>query len=49
MGGLFVVKVVSIILHRKLRKALGNDRGDANYFSTVVFIFIAVLLLAFII
>ena len=49
MGGFFIVKVVSIILHRKLRKALGNDRGDANYFSTVVFIFIAVLLLAFII
>lgn len=48
-GGLFVVKVVSIILHRKIRKTLGNDRGDANYFSTVVFIFIAVLLLAFII
>jgi hypothetical protein len=49
VGGLFVVKVVSIILHRKIRKTLGNDRGDANYFSTVVFIFIAVLLLAFII
>ncbi len=27
---------------------LKNERGDVNYFSTVVFIFIAVLLLAFI-
>ena len=26
---------------------LNNERGEANYFSTVVFIFIAVLLLAF--
>ena len=26
---------------------LTNERGEANYFSTVVFIFIAVLLLAF--
>lgn len=33
----------------KVRKALDNDRGEANYFSGVVFIFIAVLLLAFII
>lgn len=30
-------------------KPLKNDRGEANYFSTVVFIFVAVLLLAFII
>ena len=29
--------------------ALKNDRGEVNYFSAVVFIFIAVLLLAFII
>lgn len=29
--------------------ALKNDHGEANYFSAVVFIFIAVLLLAFII
>lgn len=29
-------------------KALKNERGDANYFSTVIFIFIVVLLLAFI-
>ena len=36
------------MLH-KLKKALCNDRAEANYFSTVVFIFIAVLLLAFII
>ena len=33
---------------QRIRKSLRNDRGDANYFSTVVFIFIAVLLLAFI-
>lgn len=31
------------------RKTLKNQRGEANYFSTVVFIFIAVVLLAFII
>ena len=30
-------------------KPLKNNRGEANYFSAVVFIFIAVLLLAFII
>ena len=34
---------------QKLRSALKNERGEANYFSTVVFIFIAVVLLAFII
>lgn len=34
---------------QKLKKSLGNNRAEANYFSTVVFIFIAVLLLAFII
>ena len=33
----------------KARRVLNNERGEANYFSTVVFIFIAVLLLAFII
>ena len=33
----------------KLSKVLKSDRGDANYLSTVVFIFIAVILLAFII
>lgn len=33
----------------KLSKVLKSDRGDANYISTVVFIFIAVILLAFII
>lgn len=38
-----------IIFFMKTRKALDNERGEANYFSTVVFIFIAVLLLAFII
>lgn len=35
-------------LGRKLGGILKNERGDANYFSTLVFIFIAVLLLAFI-
>ena len=34
---------------QKLRSTLKNERGEANYFSTVVFIFIAVVLLAFII
>lgn len=38
-----------IIIFKKLRKALANQRAEANYFSTVFFIFIAVLLLAFII
>lgn len=33
----------------KVHRALHNNRGEANYFSSVVFIFIAVLLLAFII
>lgn len=42
------VKVVVSILFQKARKVLNNERGEANYFSTVVFIFIAVLLLAFI-
>ena len=32
-----------------MKKLLENDSGEANYFSTVVFIFIIVLLLAFII
>ena len=31
----------------RLKQPLRNERGEANYFSTVVFIFIAVLLLAF--
>ena len=43
------VKVVVSILFQKARKMLNNERGEANYFSTVVFIFIAVILLAFII
>lgn len=37
-----------MILRSKIRRALQNERGEANYFSAVVFIFIAVLLLAFI-
>ena len=32
---------------QKVRRTLKSERGEANYFSTVVFIFIAVLLLAF--
>ena len=39
--------MVVSILFQKARKVLNNERGEANYFSTVVFIFIAVLLLAF--
>ena len=31
-----------------MKKLLENDSGEANYFSTAVFIFITVLLLAFI-
>ncbi len=34
---------------KKLSKVLKSDRGEANYLSTVIFIFIAVILLAFII
>lgn len=37
-----------VIIFKKIQKALSNERGEANYFSAVVFIFIAVLLLAFI-
>ena len=33
---------------QKVRRTLKSERGEANYFSTVVFIFIAVILLAFI-
>lgn len=47
----FNAKVV-VLIHTFLqtaRKTLKNQRGEANYFSTVVFIFIAVILLAFII
>lgn len=32
----------------KIRRLLRCDRGEANYFSTVVYIFVAVLLIAFI-
>lgn len=49
MSGCFIVKVVRIITYQKIHKALFNERAEANYFSTVFFIFIAVLLLAFII
>lgn len=38
-----------IIFFKKVRRVLRSDKGEANYFSTVVFIFIVVLLLAFII
>lgn len=50
--------VTQNMLHRKsfsfpkspeAKKILRNERGEANYFSAVVFILIAVLLLAFII
>lgn len=36
-------------MHNRINRLLRNNRAEANYFSTVVFIFIAVLLLAFII
>lgn len=34
---------------KRIRVILGSQRAEASYFSTMVFIFIAVLLLAFII
>ena len=34
---------------QKTRRTMKSERGEANYFSTVFFIFIAVVLLAFII
>lgn len=48
-SGCFSAKEAVIIIIQKIRKALANDRAEANYFSAVFFIFIAVLLLAFII
>lgn len=36
-------------MQNRISRLLRNNRAEANYFSTVVFIFIAVLLLAFII
>ncbi|MCM1541175.1 MAG: DUF4320 family protein [Blautia sp.] len=41
--------MVVAILSKKIRRILKNDRGEANYFSALIFIFIAVLLIAFII
>ena len=48
-NGRFAVKVVVIISLKKIRRILQDEHAEANYFSTMVFIFIAVLLLAFII
>ena len=42
-------KAFSHVKTPDMKKLLENDSGEANYFSTVVFIFITVLLLAFII
>lgn len=36
-------------MSKRIQKILRSERAEANYFSTVVFIFIVVLLLAFII
>ena len=36
-------------MHKRIRGILKSERAEANYISTVVFIFVAVLLLAFII
>ena len=47
--GRFAVKVVVIILIKKICRILQDERAEANYFNTMVFIFIVVLLLAFII
>ena len=41
-------KEVNKILLKKIPRVLKNDRGEANYISTMVFIFAAVLMLAFI-
>ena len=41
--------MVLSIAYCKAPQCIKNERGEANYFSTVVFIFIAVVLLAFII
>ena len=46
---LFKKNLSSVKKHSEMPKLLQNERGEANYFSTVVFIFITVLLLAFII
>lgn len=43
------IKTFSFSKSLNMKKLLKNDFGEANYFSTVVFIFITVLLLAFII
>ena len=48
-SGRFAVKVVVIILIKKIRRILRDERAEANYLSTMVFIFVTVLLLAFII
>ncbi|WP_313529210.1 DUF4320 family protein [Anaerotignum sp.] len=36
-------------MFKRISKLLKSDRGDVNYFNTTVFIFISVILLAFII
>lgn len=36
------------ILQKRIRRLLRSEAGDANYLSTLLFIFIAVILLAFI-
>lgn len=41
--------MVVIIYFKKIRRILKSNHGEANYFSSVVFIFIVVLLLVFII
>lgn len=41
--------MVVIISLKKIRRILQDEHAEANYFSTMIFIFIAVLLLAFII
>lgn len=52
-GGCFhLSEKVVVHIHtflQKARRTMKSERGEANYFSTVFFIFIAVVLLAFII
>lgn len=36
-------------MHKQIKQILKSDRGESNYFSAIVFIFVAVVVLAFVI
>ena len=36
-------------MHKRIRRILKSEKAEANYFSTVLFIFVAVVVLAFVI